>query len=93
MDKARADLPLVAGGDDPMWPSVPFAEQLAQRWRSAATSVGLITRHDVGHRPCFSGESPGSASPRFQHGGTPEADALLETAAWPCVLDALRNSG
>ncbi|MDO0929845.1 acyl-CoA thioester hydrolase/BAAT C-terminal domain-containing protein [Streptomyces sp. TG1A-8] len=89
VDMARADLLLVAGGDDAMWPSLPFAEQLAQRRLSAGAAVRLIARDDAGHRPRLPGENPASASPRFQYGGTPEADALLGKAAWPHVLDAL----
>lgn len=92
VDKARADLLLVAGGDDAMWPSLPFAEQLAERRRSVGATVRLITRPDAGHRPRFPGESPAPASSRFRYGGTPEADALLGAAAWPHVLDALRGS-
>jgi hypothetical protein len=91
VEVARADLLLVAGGDDAMWPSLAFAEQLAQRRRSAGASVRLIARHDAGHRPRFPGESPASASTRYEYGGTPEADALLGAAAWPHVLDALRG--
>jgi hypothetical protein len=91
VDTARADLLLIAGGDDAMWPSVPFAEQLAQRRRSAGATVRLITRHDAGHRPRFPGEKPAPASPHFRYGGTPEADALLGTAAWPHILHALRS--
>ncbi|MEV7886966.1 acyl-CoA thioester hydrolase/BAAT C-terminal domain-containing protein [Streptomyces sp. NPDC002817] len=91
VDVARADLLLVAGGDDAMWPSLAFAEQLAQRRCSAGASVRLIARHDAGHRPRFPGESPASASSRFEYGGTPEADARLGAAAWPHVLDALRG--
>ncbi|WP_240496222.1 acyl-CoA thioester hydrolase/BAAT C-terminal domain-containing protein [Streptomyces torulosus] len=93
VDDARADLLLVAGGDDAMWPSLPFAEQLAQRRRSVGATVRLIARHDAGHRPRFPGESQAPASPHFQYGGTPEADALLGTTAWPHVLDALRSRG
>ena len=93
VENARADLLLVAGGDDAMWPSLPFAEQLARRRRSVGATVRLIARHDAGHRPRFPGESPASASPHFQYGGTPEADALLGTDAWPHVLDALRSRG
>ncbi|MFF7341972.1 acyl-CoA thioester hydrolase/BAAT C-terminal domain-containing protein [Streptomyces sp. NPDC008163] len=89
VEAARADLLLVAGGDDAMWPSLPFAEQLAQRRRSARATVRLIARDDAGHRPRLPGESPASASPHFQYGGTPEADALLGKAAWPHILDAL----
>lgn len=31
VEAARADLLLIAGGDDAMWPSLPFAEQLAEQ--------------------------------------------------------------
>ncbi|WP_330293137.1 acyl-CoA thioester hydrolase/BAAT C-terminal domain-containing protein [Streptomyces sp. NBC_00576] len=92
VDRARADLILVAGGDDAMWPSLRFAEQLAQRRRSAGTTAHLIARHDAGHRPRFPGESPASASPHFLYGGTPEADALLGEAAWPHILDRLGST-
>ncbi|WP_244217248.1 acyl-CoA thioester hydrolase/BAAT C-terminal domain-containing protein [Streptomyces carpinensis] len=44
VEKARADLLLVAGGDDEMWPSLRFAEQLAERRRSAGTTAQLIAR-------------------------------------------------
>lgn len=89
VEKTRAELLLVAGGDDAMWPSLPFAERLAERRRSAGAPVRLITRHDAGHRPRLPGEGPAPASPRFHHGGTPEADALLGAAAWPHILEAL----
>jgi acetyl esterase/lipase len=93
VDKARADLLLVAGGDDAMWPSLPFAEQLARRRRSAGSTVRLIARHDAGHRQRLPGESPASSSPRFLYGGTPEADALLGATAWPHILSMLRSDG
>jgi hypothetical protein len=70
VEKARAGLLLVAGGDDAIWPSSPFAEHLAQRRRSSDAPVRLIARHDAGHRPRLPGESPASASPHFQYGGT-----------------------
>lgn len=91
VDSARADLLLVAGGDDAMWPSLPSAERLAERRRAAGAPVRLIAHPDAGHRPRLPGESPAPASPRFRHGGTPEADALLGATAWPHVLDALRG--
>jgi len=93
VEKARADLLLVAGGDDAMWPSLPFAEQLAMRRRAAGTTVRLIARPDAGHRPRLPGERPAPASPRFRYGGTPEADALLGAAAWPHILNTLRSEG
>ncbi|WP_328752267.1 acyl-CoA thioesterase [Streptomyces sp. NBC_00285] len=93
VERARADLLLVAGGDDAMWPSLPFAEQLAGRRRSAGATVRLVARQDAGHRPRLPGESPAPVSPRFRYGGTPEADAHLGAAAWPHLLDTLRGKG
>ncbi|MFF3448556.1 acyl-CoA thioester hydrolase/BAAT C-terminal domain-containing protein [Streptomyces sp. NPDC002667] len=90
VDGARADLILVAGGDDAMWPSLPFAERLARRRRSAGGTTHLVTHPDAGHRPRLPGESPAPASPYFLYGGTPAADALLGEAAWPHILDRLR---
>ncbi|MFF5141664.1 acyl-CoA thioester hydrolase/BAAT C-terminal domain-containing protein [Streptomyces sp. NPDC013157] len=92
VERARADLLLVAGGDDAMWPSLPFAEQLAERRRSAGATVHVITRQDAGHRPRFPGESPAPHSPHFRYGGTPEADRLLGEAAWPHILDRLGST-
>ncbi|MFJ4616965.1 acyl-CoA thioester hydrolase/BAAT C-terminal domain-containing protein [Streptomyces sp. NPDC088812] len=89
VEAARAELVLVAGGDDAMWPSLPFAEHLARRRRAAGSAVRLVARDDAGHRPRFPGEGPAPASPSFRYGGTREADALLGEAAWPHVLDAL----
>lgn len=89
VDRARAELLLVAGGDDAMWPSLRYAGHLAERRRSAGAGVRVIARDDAGHRPRFPGESPAPLSSRFRYGGTPEADALLGAAAWPHVLDAL----
>ncbi|MGW4883407.1 acyl-CoA thioester hydrolase/BAAT C-terminal domain-containing protein [Streptomyces murinus] len=91
VEAARAELILVAGGDDAMWPSVPYAERLAERRRSAGAGVRLITRADAGHRPFFPSELAPPPSPVFRYGGTPEADALLGAAAWPHLLDALRG--
>jgi hypothetical protein len=99
VETTGADLVLVAGGGDAMWPSLPSAEQLARRRRrrraccSAGAAVRLITRDDAGHRPRLPGESPAPASPRFIHGGTPEADALLGAAAWPHILEVLGGEG
>ncbi|WP_329239254.1 acyl-CoA thioester hydrolase/BAAT C-terminal domain-containing protein [Streptomyces canus] len=89
VEKARADVLLVAGGDDAMWPSLPHAERLAARRRAAGTTVRLVTRPDAGHRPRFPGEDPAEASQTFLYGGTPHADASLGELAWAPVIDAL----
>lgn len=93
VERAAADLLLVAGGDDAMWPSLGSARQLVQRRRAAGAPVRMVARDDAGHRPRLPGEGPASPSTRFRYGGTPEADALLGEAAWPHILDTLRGTG
>ncbi|MEU8144369.1 acyl-CoA thioester hydrolase/BAAT C-terminal domain-containing protein [Nonomuraea sp. NPDC048901] len=87
IEESRADVLLVAGGDDAMWPSLPFAERLLARRGTAR----LISRADAGHRPRLPGEGPAPESPRFLYGGDAAADAELGAAAWPHILDLLRG--
>jgi dienelactone hydrolase len=93
VERARADVLLVAGGDDAMWPSLRYAEQLAARRRAAGAPVRVISHADAGHRPRFPGEGPAEPSRTFRYGGTPHADALLGESAWVPVIDALRATG
>ncbi|MGI5048280.1 acyl-CoA thioester hydrolase/BAAT C-terminal domain-containing protein [Streptomyces sp. JAC25] len=88
VEKASADILLVAGGDA-MWPSVRYAEQLAARRRAADALVHLVTRGDAGHRPRFPGEGPAAPSKTFAYGGTARSDALLGEAAWAPILGLL----
>ncbi|MGW0857592.1 acyl-CoA thioester hydrolase/BAAT C-terminal domain-containing protein [Streptomyces sp. NPDC002690] len=92
VERTRAEMVLVAGGDDAMWPSLPAAERLAARRRSTGAGVTVISRADAGHRPRFPGESVLAASPAHLHGGSPKADALLGADAWPAIVTALRGT-
>ncbi|MGW5120671.1 acyl-CoA thioester hydrolase/BAAT C-terminal domain-containing protein [Streptomyces noursei] len=89
VEKASADILLVAGGDDAMWPSLRYAEQLAARRRAADAPVHMVTRSDAGHRPRFPGEGPAAPSKTFVYGGTARSDALLGEAAWDPILDLI----
>lgn len=85
---ARADLVLIAGGDDQLWPSVQFAQDLADRRRAAGRSARLVTHAAAGHRVLF----PGETTPRSTlnlHGGTDEADRSLGREGWSAVCDVL----
>jgi hypothetical protein len=93
VEDMRAELVLVAGADDQMWPSDGYAAQLAARRRTAGHSVHVIECADAGHRARFPGEDPYPASPTFAYGGTDEADAQLGAQAWPTILAVLRGSG
>ncbi|MFC8723246.1 acyl-CoA thioester hydrolase/BAAT C-terminal domain-containing protein [Kitasatospora sp. NPDC057198] len=88
VERAAAEILLVAGGDDRMWPSLRYAEQLAAR-RAAGAPVRLVTHPDAGHRIRFPGEDPAAPSSVFAYGGSDRADAELGAAAWPLLLDLL----
>lgn len=89
IEQSDAQLVLVAGGDDQMWPSLPFAQELAARRASAGRPATLVSAADAGHRPRLPGEGLAARSDRFNYGGTPEADAALGAAAWPQIVAAL----
>ncbi|OPC77638.1 hypothetical protein B4N89_42895 [Embleya scabrispora] len=92
VDRTTADLVLIAGGADRMWPSTRFAHELADRYAATGREAALISRPDAGHRTVFPGEVPPPPSTRFDHGGTPEADAELGAAAWPTVRATILGS-
>src|SRR5919197_694182 len=57
IEKASADLVLVAGGDDALWPSDTFARDLARRRDANGKSVSLVFEQDAGHRILLPGET------------------------------------
>lgn len=89
IERTRADILLVAGGDDQMWPSTDFAARLAARRERSGLPVEIVSNPNAGHRPILPGEDALPPSPRYVYGGTPEADAALGAAAWPRVLTCL----
>ncbi|WP_405717135.1 acyl-CoA thioester hydrolase/BAAT C-terminal domain-containing protein [Streptomyces sp. NBC_00046] len=91
VERSGAELVLVAGGDDAMWPSLPCAQELAARREAAGRPVRVVSSPEAGHRPRLPGEGPAAASAQYRYGGSTAADAALGEAAWPQILDALRG--
>jgi dienelactone hydrolase len=88
VEAARADLVLIAGGDDQLWPSVQSAQALENRRTAAGRSVRLVTHAAAGHRILF----PGETTPRSAlnlHGGTDDADRSLGREAWSAICEVL----
>lgn len=88
VETTRAELVLVAGGDDRLWPSVRFVEELAERRLAADMSARLVTDRAAGHRVLL----PGETTPRSKlnlHGGTDEADRSLGRAGWSAICEVL----
>jgi dienelactone hydrolase len=89
VEQAEADVVLVAGADDQLWPSDTFAEELASRRRASRRQVELIVDPEAGHRPVFPGEPAPEPSTSVVHGGSPAADERVGRSAWPSVLAQL----
>jgi hypothetical protein len=91
VERIRAQLILVAGAADALWPSDAFARSIAQRLRDHGRTCTLLIHPEAGHRVLL----PGDATPRSQlhaHGGTDHADAELGTAAWNAIVESLRGT-
>ncbi|MEV8374580.1 acyl-CoA thioester hydrolase/BAAT C-terminal domain-containing protein [Kribbella sp. NPDC056861] len=82
-ERFKGDLLLLAGGDDRVWPSVEFAEQLVRRRGTLPTQV--LSSAEAGHRIVFPGEEPKSAGQRMARGGSEQADRAFGGQVWADV--------
>ena len=89
VENARAEIILVAGGDDALWPSDTFATSIAERLASAGRTATLIHHPFAGHRVLFPSETT-PRSHQHAHGGSDEADAELGGSAWDAISALLR---
>ena len=88
LNRTRAHILLVAGGDDQVWPSGRFARDLAS---TRPTGDVLVVEHrDAGHRVVLPGEVPADGGVAMARGGTPAADAELGAAAWRLMAPTLQ---
>ncbi|WBQ06469.1 alpha/beta fold hydrolase [Kribbella sp. CA-293567] len=83
VERFKGDLLLLAGGDDQLWPSVRFAEQLALRRGNLLTQV--LVNGAAGHRIVFPGEDVKTAGQRMARGGTEVADRAFGGQSWAVV--------
>ena len=90
VEKAQADIILVAGCDDALWPSDMFAKSIAERLASAGKNATLIHHPNAGHRLLFPSETT-PRSNQHAHGGSDEADAELGRSAWDAISARLRQ--
>jgi len=85
---ASAEILLVAGGDDALWPSLSFATDIVHRRSQAGKVTDLVSSPDAGHRILLPGENtPRSAL--HAHGGNDEADSRLGRKAWEGIRELL----
>jgi hypothetical protein len=84
IEAARANIILVAGSADALWPSDVFASTLAKRRTDAGRSAHLIIHPNAGHRVLLPGENP-VHSTQNAHGGDDLAHAELGKWAWTAM--------
>jgi uncharacterized protein len=89
VERIQADVLLVAGGDDRLWPATDFAAAIVERRWAHGLATSLVTSPGAGHRTLLPGEVPPPPS-RSAHGGTAEADAELGRRGWPELTSLLR---
>ena len=81
---------LVAGGDDQVWPSEPWAREITKRRKQHGLDATVVTHPEAGHRVVLPSEKPVQRGQSMQRGGNESADSELGAAAWPHIQDALR---
>ncbi len=84
-ERIGAHVILSAGGDDRMWPSDTFVEQLAARRTEHGLDTEVLVHPHAGHRVILPGERALAMSTTHAHGGSEHADREQGQA----VLDAI----
>jgi dienelactone hydrolase len=100
VDDVTADVVLVSGRDDGVWPASEMSETLADAMTDAPGTVSHDAFEGAGHgifvpyHPTAERsvrERPGE--PDFIHGGTPAGAATADEESWRVALDALNDLG
>ncbi|MBI3198083.1 MAG: acyl-CoA thioesterase [Rhodospirillales bacterium] len=81
IELSSAEIVLVAGGDDALWPSAVFADALSARLTAHGKAASLVIHPAAGHRVLLPGEMTPKSTVNA-HGGTDEADRELGSTAW-----------
>lgn len=86
VERIAGEVLLVAGGDDRLWPSLAFAEQVRRRLPRAM----IVSHPDAGHRVLLPGETSPAPS-HMAHGGSLAADTELGRRLWPHLERLIRT--
>ncbi|MGA0602828.1 alpha/beta fold hydrolase [Caulobacter sp. KR2-114] len=93
VEDVRAEIILVAGKADALWPSDTAARRIIERLELHGRTATLVEHPDAGHSPVFPGETQRPAPPERAWGGTPGADRELGALAWDVILLRLPVDG
>jgi dienelactone hydrolase len=93
VEDARAEIILVAGAADALWPSDTAAHQIAARLAAHRKAATVIEHPDAGHSPIFPGEPELPEPMARAWGGTRAADRELGALAWAEIVRRLALEG
>lgn len=84
-----AEVILVAGGDDRVWPATLHAEAIRDRRAAHGLATVLVTDPEAGHRTILPGEPVVTGGMSMQRGGDDLADRRLGRAAWARIAEVV----
>ena len=87
-----AEVILVAGGDDQVWPSCEQAARIADRRSAHGLHTTIVSTPYAGHRTILPGEGVISNGALMQRGGNEAADRQLGREAWRAVTALLGSA-
>lgn len=91
VDATAAEIVLIAGAGDALWPSLWFAEDIRRQRAEVGKPTRVISAGDAGHRVLLPGETT-PRSTKHAHGCNDDADAKLGLLAWPYIQQVLRRT-
>lgn len=89
VERIRAELLLVAGGDDAVWPSARSVDEIVRRRAAHGADTHTVVDTSAGHPVVLPGEPTGDARRPYRVGGDTGAPQRLGAATWPQICDVL----
>lgn len=93
VERVFADLLVVAGGDDQLWPSVRSAREIEATRAAYDLPTTVVTHPAAGHRTILPGEPVATGGMNLARGGSATADRELGRLAWPELRRVLDVTG
>ncbi len=91
VERIAADVLVVAGEDDRLWPGADSAREIKARRAAYGLATTVVTHPGAGHRVILPGEAVATGGARMARGGTEAADRELGELAWPHLLRLLQT--
>lgn len=89
VEQITAEVVLSAGGDDAVWPSAAFADEIRGRRAAHGLTTTVCYEPDAGHRAVLPGEALVGSVADYAYGGTDDADRRLGERVLDATLAAL----